>query len=345
MATIKDSRTEAFLTRMGVDWKWTQAKVTDLVPNWQTNIARPCALRDDAIENYACLAENGSPPPGPILRRTERGCEVADGVQRITALIDYLKVNEFGAYEFETDSDTLATAIRLLANPSLQGHPEAMQWTKRQAVELLVIQKGMSLEEVSHMSGWKLADLKRLHTILSWGFVIRVSGGPTGGPREGLSDGVVMAIAAHAKLDDFKVAPKPIAEFCHDLKRGKFTNGDGLSSAVPHVETFFGGIDRKKGAKPRHKQFEQRLNRFRQDPDVVTRLGGRKSSPQSPEMKLRQTMRSTLTVSTSLLNARAEVRYMEEFFQLWNQVEHNLKTLAKVKAKPSVGRKQILLTL
>jgi hypothetical protein len=321
---------------MGPEWGWKRVKASSLVPNWQTNPARPKALNDDAIEHYASLMENGSPPPGPILRKVmtdgSAQYDVADGVQRITALVDYLKVNEFYAYVYETDSEDLAATIRMLANVVLQGHPEPVQWTKRQAIERLVIERGMSMEELAHHSGWKVPDLRKLHTVLTWGFAIRVAGGPTGGPKEGLGDGIVLAIAENAKMEDLTLAPKPIGAFCHDLKKGKFTNGSGMNSAIPYIKQFFSGIDRKKSAKPRHKQFERKHQEFRRNKEVETRLEGRRASRRSAEGQLRHAIKTCVTVTGELANSGASVPYMEEFFQLWNQVEKNLKALAKNKA-------------
>jgi hypothetical protein len=325
---------------MGPEWEWKRVKASDLVPNWQTNPARPKAMRDDAIEHYASQMENGSPPPGPILRKVmvdgEPKYDVADGVQRITALVDYLKVNEFYAYVYETDSENLAATIRMIANVVLQGYPEPVQWTKRQAIQTLVIERGMSLEELAHHSGWKKPDLETLRTVLTWSFALRCAGAPAGAaPSEGLGDGIVLAIARNAKMEDLKLAPKPIAAFCHDLKNGKFTNGSGINSAIPYVVDFFSGIDRKKSAKPRHKQFDRKHQDFRRNKEVATRLEGRRTSRRSAEGQLRHVIKTCVTVTSELASSGAAVPYMEEFFQLWNQVDRNLKSLAKNKPKVS----------
>lgn len=336
MATVKDSRAESFLTRMGPEWKWERVKVSDLVPNWQTNPARPKALNDDAIEHYASQTENGSPPPGPILRKLiadgKATYDVSDGVQRITAMVDYLKVNEFYAYVYETTSEDLAATIRMIANVVLQGHPEPVQWTKRRSIQTLVIERGMSLEELAHHTGWKVSDLEKTHTVLTWSFALRCIGAPAGAaPNEGLGDGIVLAIAENAKMEDLTIAPKPIAAFCHDLKNGKFTNGSGMNSAIPYIKEFFFDIDRKKTAKPRHKQFERKHQEFRRNKEVATRLEGRRTSRRSAEGQLRHAIKTCVTVTGELASNGAAIPYMEEFFQLWHKVEKNLKAIAKNK--------------
>ncbi|MHC4346632.1 MAG: hypothetical protein ACYSUP_18345, partial [Planctomycetota bacterium] len=279
MTGVKDSRQEGFLTRMGAKWRYTNAaKPEQLVKNWaEANIGRPRAQVEAAIRDYDNLYTGGSPPPAVILWKTPPGLAVLDGVQRLCVLIDRRKVKEFSAYIVETDSATLATTIRLLANPMLQGHPEPVEWSKRQAVDMLVIEQGMSVEDLHDKSGWPIHELTRLRNILATGFQCRCAGAPNT-----LTDGVLLAVHECMKPDDLALAPKPIVEFLHDLKATKFNNGD----SVPHIEAFFSDINRKKSAKPRHRQFEDRLARFHKDPEVIARLSGRRPSKQSVDIRL-----------------------------------------------------------
>jgi hypothetical protein len=71
----KDSRTENFLTQMGVEFRYSNdVRFSDLESKWRLhNIARPVAIREDAVAEYATLMENGSAAPAVITlrRRTE----------------------------------------------------------------------------------------------------------------------------------------------------------------------------------------------------------------------------------------------------------------------------------
>lgn len=132
----KDSRTENFLTQMGVEFRYTNAiKFSDLSKDWgERNLARPVPKRDEAIIEYASLMDSGSAAPAPILHKGPNGHEILDGVQRIAAA-ELAGYTNLAAYVVECDSLNVITAIRVLANARLQGRPEPPEWTRRRAVE------------------------------------------------------------------------------------------------------------------------------------------------------------------------------------------------------------------
>ncbi len=132
--------------------------------------------------------------------------------------------------------------------------------------------------------------------------------------------------AGEAKGEAEKPAgsPEPIVEFCKDLKRGRFSNGDSAS----HVEAFFADVNRKV-PKGLHKQFTRRLEKFREDSEVRTRLEGRKPSRPTAEIHLRSTLRTAETVSSRMVTSGEQIPYLEEYFQIWNRVERNLKAIQK----------------
>jgi hypothetical protein len=71
-----DSRTENFLTAMGIKYEYCNGLrlPDDFAKGWNTeNIGRPVAVREDAVLEYAALMEAGSAAPSPILCKTEIG--------------------------------------------------------------------------------------------------------------------------------------------------------------------------------------------------------------------------------------------------------------------------------
>lgn len=316
--SAKDERTEQYLTRMGVKWEYVNDLTYDkLVPLWDgVNLGRSRVKVEEATIEYGIREQAGSIPPAPILRDTHEGLEVLDGVQRLMAkqLIDCTR---FSAYVVTTGSDLLARQIRVMANHVLNGgHGESAQWTRRQAVQMLVIDGGMSCEEVARLGGWNVKDMEEDRTYLETDFTIRSVGGP-----EGLSKGVVLNVAKYATKCDMKKAAKPVAEFFQDLKRGRFTNGD----SDPYIKAFF-DVRRSKEV---YQQLTDNLASFRRDPEVVTRLEGRKPSKRLPDGRLRWALKSALSVSSELVAAEEEIRYIDEFFHLLNQIRTNLQTLQR----------------
>jgi len=323
----KDSRAESLLTMFGVEWRYTN-KLTwdDLSSGWDVaNHGRPGpARREGTIEAYATRAKTSS-APAPILWQRGDKYDPSDGVQRLCAAHKNQET-EFSAYTFKTDSERLAKTIRVLANHLVQGDQETPKWNREQAVAVLAIEEKMSLQEIHDVTGWPLPGLEDEKEFQNWSHMIRCIGGPQH-PQQ-MNRGMVHTIAIHAKASDLKAAPKPIAAFCHDLKRGKFTNGD----AEPHIEQFFGKFP-KQSRKNLHLVFEKRLEDFRNDPEVVTRLDGRPSSKLTPEMNLRGKLKSVRRVTQNILKARHQILYVEEYFQILRQIEKDLKAIQKFAAK------------
>lgn len=321
---VKDERTDAFIKRFGVIWRYSNKVAWDqLIPNWrQVNLGRSRAKVEDAVLEYASREEKGkSFPPAPILWAKESGWQVLDGVQRLFAQ-ELLGVKEFSAYLVTTDSDLLAHKIRVFANQQLNGgHCDEPQWTKRQAIQILVIDGGDSLAEVARIGGWELPGMEEDLRYLETNFKLRCAGAP-----EGMFKGIVLAIADQLNPDDLKKAPKPIAEFCRDLKRGRFGNGE----SAPYVNAFF-TAERKRGNL--HEQFTENLERFHKDKEVKTRLEGRAPSRRNADVKLRSVLRSVLTVTEELVAAEEEIVYLDEFFQLLNQIKTNIQKIGRMGGK------------
>lgn len=324
----KDSRQENFLNRHGVSWEYSNGVSFDqLAPAWNiANYGRSKAKVEAAIDEYARRTKAGSEAPAPILRRTVKGFEPLDGVQRLL-VAEREGATTFSAYLIETDSDLLAMKMRVLANAALGGHPEPPEWSRQQAIQKLIIEGGMSIAEVATAGGWSKKAVEDDKTVMDYGFAIRTIGGP-----EKLNKGILLQISKIANLDDWEVARGPIAAFCNDLKRGKFSNGD----AEPHISTFFGGINRK-NRKQLHDQYARQYERFCADPEVQTRMEGRERSHLKPATNLLRQIRGVRTITKKLIMEGKALRYMDEFFQAWNQVERDLKTIAQLGKKTKVS--------
>lgn len=317
---VKDTRSENLLTSFGVSWAYSNdVVIDDLVRDWdRMNSGRKVPVNDEAVTEYAFRMEEGEQAPAVILLTTPSGYRVLDGIQRLTALI-LMGATRFSAYTVETDSETVAECIRVLANRKLSGYREDPQWEMRQAIMVLVDGRGCSVDEVARWLGVKKERIEKEKRFLDWSFAIRRIGGP-----QQMKRGVVEVVAEHARLHDFEVARKPIAEFLADIQRGKFTNGD----SAPHIEAFFDGIPRK-GKSTAFKAYAQRLEAFRKDPEVKTRLEGRSVNRHSPETRIRQSLKAALTVVKQVVKDGGEIHYVEEFYQLCNQIHKELEHLNK----------------
>ena len=320
----KDSRTENLLTQFGVAWRYSNAvSFAQLAPNWQrANFGRSAPRVQAAVEEYAARMESGSPAPAPILNETNPlGLEVLDGVQRLLAA-EQRGSTEFSGYIIETDSPKLARKIRVLANHLLAGHPENEEWTLAHAVQLLIIEDGMTPQELHDATKWSIRQIENEQKVIETGFRIRCAGGP-----EQLPKGILLNVEKHAKAEDITAGNKPVIEFLGDLKRGRFGNGE----SEPMIADFF---DVRRGdAKKMYPQFEKRLKSFRELPEVSARLEGRKRSSLAPDVKLLATLRSALTVANEVLANHESVPYLEEHFHIWNQVRDALTAIGKKKVK------------
>lgn len=314
MTFIQDTRSESFLTSTGVRYRYCDdIKISSLPQGWETiNHGRPVSLREDAVLEYASLMESKSPAPAVIVRElSDSTLVVLDGLQRLAAAKE-AGFTRFAAYIVTTDSDDLAEAIRVTANARLQGHAEAPEWTKRNAVQRLIIERGMSAEDVSALGGWRASDLKRLAQILDWGFQIRCIGGP-----QSLPDGIVNRIAESTTKDELRRAAKPIASFLNALDKGRFSTSD----AEPYIDDFF-----RAASKP--SVYDERLQEFVQTEEVETRLHGRVSPGLSVGVKLRRSLRTALNILDAAIGDSEKVQYVDEFFRLTKQIDERLRKLA-----------------
>ncbi len=317
---VKDSRVENLLTRFGVSWKWTNnLNFKMLAPNWKLhNKGRSKAIDEDVVLEYAALIQVGSSPPGGIYWKVKHGLEILDGVQRLSAE-EYLDATTFSGYVIVTDSEIIALQIRLFANHLLSGHPEQTEFTRRRAIQHLIIEGGMSVNDVARLGGWTKKAVEDDYHSMTALFGLHCIGFEGNLPK-----GVLIAIAKHSEKEDYKKASQPIAQFCDELRRAKFNNGESET----YIKEFFSNIKRN-GKETLHDQYNERLQSFHDDPEVQSRLEGRQSSRQKDDIKLRASMKRVLTITDELIKEKVQIAYLEEYFQMWNKIEDNLKKLSK----------------
>lgn len=325
MAFTEDTRTETYLTSMGVKFKYSNSVTLEqMSPGWEhVNLSRPKAQREDAIIEYAQLMEGGSPAPAPIICDTPDGYDVLDGVQRISAA-QMILTTKISAYIVTSDSPETLTAIRVLSNSRLQGKAESPEYTRRNAVEVLVVDGGLSAAEVARMGGWKTTDVERIAEALKWGRAVEAIGGPK------LSGRVLSLLADHTTLSDIAKSPEPIAKFLTTLKAAKFSADD----AAEHIEAFFTGLPNR----GRHKTLEDRLEEFVEMPEVEARINGRKSWTVSNDVKLGRALKSAITVLTDIEKTGDSLLNIDEFFRLVNDIDDRLHALAKNHKKANTAR-------
>ncbi len=312
-----DNRTENFLTSMGVEFRYTNdVTYQNLVKDWdKTNLARPVPLREDAILEYAALIEGGSPAPAPILLITGAGFAPLDGLQRLAAG-QLCGMTKFSAYIVTCDSKDVQAAIRVLANARLQGRGEPPEWTRRRAVEILVVERGLTPQEVARMGGWKVTEVKRLALVIDWGSKITGAGGPQ------LPDNMIETLSQHITQDELADAPEQVAGFLNAVKTAKFSHAD----AEPFFQTFFAPITK---VSRRRKIYGDRLERFKEEPEVQVRIHGRRGTGTTRDVTLMRLLKAAGTVLDEVIAEGDEVPYIDEFFRLVKSVDTKLRSLAK----------------
>lgn len=321
-----DSRTENFLTSLGVKFDYVNGVrlPEEFAAGWDTeNIGRPVAVREDAVIEYATLMEAGSAAPAPILSRTESGFRVLDGVQRLSAA-SLNRTTRVSAYITQTDSEDSLASIRVLANARMQGRAEPAEWTRRRAVEVLVVQRGLSHAEVAQMGGWKTPDIKRIAEAIETQTRITNAGGPE------LPDAMLAELKPH--IDSSKAveqATEPVIGFLNTLKQSRISVAD----AEPYISSFFEALP--KSANP-FKLYSERLDEVHEDPEIKSRLTGRPCAALPRDVVLLRTLKTAETVLEAIITHGERVTNVDEFFRLVDRLTRKLKTIAPNKPPQTV---------
>ncbi len=313
-----DSRTENFLTAIGVKFEYRNGlRLPDeFAAGWDTeNIGRPVAVREDAVLEYATLMEGGSAAPAPILCETESGFRVLDGVQRLSAA-QLQQTTRVSAYIVTTDSEDSLASIRVLANARMQGRAEPAEWTRRRAVEVLVVDRGMSPAEVARLGGWKPSDVKRIAEAIELQERISIAGGPD------LSDAMLAELRPHIQASAIlESAAVPVTGFLQTLKQSRMAASD----AVPYIAAFFASLP--KSANP-HKTFTERLEELHDDPEIKSRLTGRQCTELPKDVVLLRALKSAETILDHIATHAERVPNVDEFFRLIDRITRKLKEIA-----------------
>lgn len=319
----KDTRTETFLTTFGANWRYTnKAQFHELAPDWQdTNLGRPQAKIDEAVTSYASLMEAGSAAPAPILCADVNGHQVADGVQRLLAA-DLRGEKSFSAYIVTTDSAQLILTLRVFANHRLQGsYQPDEEYSLDTAIRHLVTPGTLSVEEVAHLGGWRVATVRDREQLLRWRDAIEAIGGPAGLPNS-----IVKTVSAHAELSDLQIAPEPIAAFLRAVKDGRLSNGD----ALPYVDLMF-TVNR------RGKLFEQLLAnwlKIQNDQEFKLRSEHVRRGPKLPiDVLIAKALKTALTTITTARRSARPILYVDEFLHLADKIRGELEALKKQSRK------------
>lgn len=321
-----DNRSENFLTSLGVKFKYENGILLpgDFVPEWnKENIGRPVAVREDAVIEYAALMEQGSAAPAPILHHTASGLQVLDGVQRLSAA-ELNGTTRISGYIVHTTSADMLAAIRVLANARMQGRGEPPEWTRRRAVEVLVVDRGLTCPEVARMGGWKTPDVQRITDAIRLQRRIAAVGGPD------LPDLMLAELMPYLQEKTLEQATEPITGFLNTLKQSRLSGAD----AAPYIKMFFEQIP--KSAKL-FKILSTRLNQVHKDPEIMARTTGRQVTKMSRDVVLLRELKSADTTIDAILTHGDPVANVDEFFRILDRIMQKLRKLAP-NQKPRTAR-------
>lgn len=313
-----DSRTENFLTQIGVQFDYRNGLrlPEEFSKGWDIeNIGRPVAIREDAVLEYASLMEAGSAAPAPIVCETSDGFRVLDGVQRLSAS-QLQQETRVSAYVVKTDSEDSLATIRVLANARMQGRAESSEWTRRRAIEVLIVGRGMSHAEVAKMGGWKTSDVKRIAEAIALQARINHAGGPC------LSDAVLTELKPYLDANQaLEQAALPITGFIQTLKQAKLSAED----SIQFIQDFFSPLP--KGSNP-YKVFTSRLELLHEDPEITARTTGRQYAELPKDVVLLRALKSAETVVNQILSHGDQVPNVDEYFRIIERITRQLKSIA-----------------
>lgn len=264
-----DTRTENYLRLLGVKYEYHDSiRFEDLRPDWRVNnFGRDGDLDQDAILDYSCRMEMGSPAPAGIYFPTKEGLAVLDGVQRLHAA----ELNNETSFPGHVLSPRTSLAkqhmIRIAGNNQINGgHTPERSFILKQAVSVLYFQDRCSLEEVARAISRpvevieKEARFQRTSDLIDHvGYTGRMNSRP--------KKWFVEQVGQFSDVTDFQVAPGPIKKMIETIEACKFVNG----AATDLIQDFF---DVKRSArKDRHEQFTHKVSRLMASPKVRQALG------------------------------------------------------------------------
>jgi hypothetical protein len=328
----KDSRTESFLSQMGVGWKYTNGvRSEQLKPNWfKENQGRRGSQpqNTDAIDEYAALMEMGSPAPAPILNKSATGHAVLDGVQRLSAHIIKRQQTIFPAYVCSITDDQTILIIRTFANTRLCG---SYAPSRRDSIVLalanLIINsdRPLSLEDIASIGGWSVKDIKSEYCRLEVVERLRRIGVPYEVATQ-LKKGVAIAMYDNIPLHDFEAAPEIVGHFARDLISARFENGDSEQFVKQ-----FASVKRNKGEGVLRQQLQENYDEFITDPEVLTRLSGRQKRSMPSDCNVKRALLAAKTACQNAVNSKEIVYNVNEFFDIISDIRALIVKMKKGK--------------
>jgi hypothetical protein len=314
-----DNRTENFLTQLGARFEYRNSikLPSEFAEGWGTdNIGRPEPVRDEAVLEYASLMESGSAAPGPVLIKTPGGYRVLDGMQRLHAAV-LQDTTRISAYVVMTDSPDLIAMIRVLANARLQGRAEPAEWTRRRAVEVLVVQQGMTATEVASLGGWKSSEIQRIACAIELQDRITNIGGPE------MPDNILSKLSPHLQAGGpLEQAQEPVIAFLHTIKKAKMS----CQMSEPFIEEFFTPVKQRSNS---HEQFRERLKELHGDPEIHARLTGRRKIDCPKDVTLLKELKAANTTLDDILTTGHAVNNVDEFFRLLEKIRSKLQSVSR----------------
>jgi hypothetical protein len=173
----------------------------------------------------------------------------------------------------------------------------------------------MSVEEVADMGGWRVSDIKSLKHSMEWQEAIRSIGGPQ------VSGKMANVISEYTTKQELRHAPKPIAEFIEMVQKAKLSAED----CTPFVEQFLAPVAKNK---KKHAVYTERLEEVKDDPEIQTRLKGRKSTKIRRDVSIRKSLLAAKGTLDKAIEAKEKIHNVDEFYGLLNQIRDRLKKVA-----------------
>jgi len=318
-----DSRTEQFLTWLGLKWEYVNdVTFYQLVNGWETNnLGRSKDRVDSAVKEYKALMESGSPAPAPMIWFDPKldAFVVLDGVQRLLAEKDCGSTS-FSAYVVKTTSRKAVKKVRVASNPRLQGgHQDNPEWTLCNIVRELT-DSGCSTKEIAALCGWAPSVVADKQAVQKTQRLITECGGP-----EDFPDTILRVFGQHVREVDFQVAAAPVKEFCVLIKQTQFSAED----AEPWIEAFF-DVPRSSRGKL-HDRFKKELKAFEENPEIQLRIQDPKrhrKAQLTPDGRLNKAISGCLT-TVRRINKKHEIIYdnITEHCRTLNEIKKILKMI------------------
>lgn len=260
-----DERAAAFLKFNGIQFEYCDCvKYSQLHATWKiNNLGRRQPVDQEAVFDYACRTEAGSPMPAVITIPQVDGHFPLDGVQRLMAG-EELSLTSFCSYVVSKRTSVAKQhLIRVCANGAINGqHTPDKTFLLATAAEVLYFQDGCSYEEIARAIGRRVEDIAEEVRYQKTARMME-SVGYDGKLLSRKSKWFVSMVGKHADATDWQIAPGALKEMLRECEKVASKNG----FLEPLVQEFF-DVKRTEKAN-RHDQFQRKLAEFKKSPEIV----------------------------------------------------------------------------